>query len=264
MPDDDQRAFGRRGRSPSKPAAPIEAGFMLRGATTIVRSPLGKQLLGVLGGIAILFLLQAAYVASMKGFGRALDRHWAENAGYPGIEDAYRRGSQQDERLEQAHNHCKARSDFVTLDSSQRNALEGFDGLYSGETGLARAAAYLSCLIAYEPPRFCAPAHRAQLAAVLNDYYKLMRQVREERYLAASDPFAVKKSLLINPPRGGSPPAMVPPPSAQSDPRVLDGIRRLVTNGYLARRDLAGTFGGLPGDLDVALRGVEPLRNGCA
>jgi hypothetical protein len=42
------------------------------------------------------------------------------------------------------------------------------------------------------------------------------------------------------------------------------GLRDLIEQGYLSRKDLSGWFGSLPGDLDLALHGVERKRQGCA
>jgi hypothetical protein len=85
MTDHDHGPFGQRdGGSTRTASAPVDAASTLR---MIVRSALGTQLLGVLGGFAILFLLQAAYVASMKASGRALDRHGSETAAHPAVED---------------------------------------------------------------------------------------------------------------------------------------------------------------------------------
>jgi hypothetical protein len=52
-------------------------------------------------------------------------------------------------------------------------------------------------------------------------------------------------------------------PRFSSDERVVSGLRTLVVDGYLSRGDLAPVLGP-PGDLDLALRGVEPKRAGCA
>jgi hypothetical protein len=43
----------------------------------------------------------------------------------------------------------------------------------------------------------------------------------------------------------------------------VSGLRNLLADGYLSSRDLRPVLGP-PGDLDVALRGVEPRRAGCA
>jgi hypothetical protein len=233
------------------------------GPASILRSRLIKQLGGILIGVGILIGLQAVYVVSMKGFGRALDQHWKDNFGYPGLEDAYLATKSRDNALEQAHNHCNARTDFVQLGRAERNALEGFDGLYSGESALAKASLYVSCLTTQSPSRFCQPPHRTHLVAALTDYYRLMSKVREERYLATTSPFAVEKGMLIHP--GGSPHgATGSPPSGQSDPRIVDGLRGLITAGYLSHSDLDGLPTALAGDLRGQLRTVKPARTACA
>ena len=261
-----EKSFGRRGAKQPQPVTAATASnpaSRLASLAAIARSPLGKQLGGILVGVGILLFLQAVYIVSMKGFGRALDQHWQQNFGYPGIEDAYHRTARRDATLEEVHNNCKARTDFVQLGPAERSALEGFDGLYSGETALEKAALYLSCLTAQKPARFCQSAHRAHLAAALSDYYKLMAKVREERYLQTTSPFSVERGMLINPPVGGQFGATKAPPSAQTDPRVIDGLRALIIDGYITRRDIEGWFASLSTDLQGSLRGVEAKKVTC-
>src|SRR5437762_2519500 len=76
----------------------------------------GQRFRAILLGFAILLCFGVGYVIAMKGFGKALDRHWQEQVGYPGVEDAYKRSARTDASLERAHNDCKSRSDFVRLD----------------------------------------------------------------------------------------------------------------------------------------------------
>src|SRR5262245_44841222 len=263
----DNKTFGRRGLArPGSPPPVAEPGNDSNpaGPASILRSPLVKQLGGILIGVGILIGLQAVYVVSMKGFGRALDQHWRDNFGYPGLEDAYLRTDRGDHALDEAHNHCKARADFVQLGRAERTALEGFDGLYSGESALAKASQYLSCLTTQSPSRFCQASHRSHLVAALTDYYRLMSKVREERYLAATNTFAVEKGMLIHP-RGGNPVGgSVAPPSGQTDSRIIDGLSGLITDGYLSHRDLNGLPNALAGDLQGQLRTVKPARTSCA
>jgi hypothetical protein len=254
MNSNDQNGFGRR-RPASKP--PSSAGDSPRFENLFF-----GHLRGFLLGFGIICFLGAVYFVAMKGFGRALDQHWRENVGYPGIEDTYARSGRADATLEAVHNDCKSRSDFVRLDRNQRLALEGFDGLYSGETALAKAADYISCLTTRQRERFCNAAHRAHLVTALNDYYKLMFKVREERLFVTSNPFWTEKAALLGIP-GGTLRNMDRPPSAQSDQRVVDGLKALIVDGYLSRRSLGGFFGGLPGDLDTAMHGVEPKHRAC-
>lgn len=250
------QGFGRR-----RPAKPAPAPGPSAKAAWPKGPPFGKTLWIVLAIVGGALLLRAVNIAAMRGYGRALDQHWRENVGYPGLEDAHKRTSTGDPALEAAHNDCKSRTDFVKLGPNETRALEGFDGLYSGESALAKAAFYVACLTEHEPKRFCKAAHRTHLAAALNDYFKLMAKVREERTLTMSAPFALEKSALINPGGGQSAPGT--PPSARVDPRVVEGLRALLTNGYVSRRDLGGSWGGLPGNLDAELRGAEPRQKGC-
>jgi hypothetical protein len=225
---------------------------------------LGGILIALLVGVGIVYALGALHVVQMRGFGKALDQHGKENVGNPGVEDAYKRTAGPDASLEAIHNDCKSRSDFVRLDQGQTQALEGFDGLYSGELALAKAAYYVSCLTVEKPARMCQVTHRTHLVAALKDYYRLMGRVREERIMSTSGPFAaVRMTLMAQSSRHGPAAALPPPPSARSDERVVNGLRTLIADGYLLRRDLASVLGP-PGDLDLALRGVEPKRAGCA
>ena len=90
-----------------------------------------------------------------------------------------------------------------------------------------------------------------------------MGRVREERVISTSGPFALERSALIGAPGGRERSATTTPPSAQTDERVVNSLRALLVNGYLSRSDLAPVLGP-PGDLDLALRGAEPKRAGCA
>jgi hypothetical protein len=264
--------FGRRrlperttGLSESGKPAPLSnlvAAEGSNGGGSVFNAPPVRQSAAVMVGVGIVLFLGLVYFVAMKGFGKALDQHWQQNVGYPGVEDAYKRVGRADASLESIHNDCKSRSDFVRLDNSQSRALEGFDGLYSGEAALAKAAFYLSCLAAEKPARLCQQVHRAHLVAALKDYYRLMGRVREERMLTTSSPFASERAALMGAP-GREHRATTPPPSAQTDERVVNGLRMLIVNGYLSRADLAPVLGP-PGDLDLALRGAEAKRAGCA
>ena len=133
---------------------------------------------GLLLGFGIVSLLFAINFTAMKGFGRALDRHWSENVGYPGVEDAFNRVGSTDKLLEQVHNDCKSRSDFVGRDKPRKrgDVMQSVD-----ETILGRAVVYLSCLATAQPERFCQAVHRKHLFAAVKDYYRLKGKIREEQ-----------------------------------------------------------------------------------
>jgi hypothetical protein len=98
----------------------------------------------------------------------------------------------------------------------------------------------------------------------LKDYNRLMGRVREERVMSTSGPFAAVRMTLVAPSsRDRSAATPPPPPSARSDDRLVHGLRMLIVDGYLSRRDLEPVLGP-PGDLDLVLRGVEPNRANCA
>ena len=97
----------------------------------------------------------------MKGFGRVLDRHWSQNVGYPGVEDAFKRSGNTDKLLERVHNDCKSRSDFVG-----RNKPTSRDDVISGDDIiLGRTVTYLSCLANEQPARFCQAPHRMPICS---------------------------------------------------------------------------------------------------
>lgn len=262
------KEFGRRqlpDRNPARPSdaasSPSTVAAVAAVLAAFLAAPLIRQIGGILVGVAIVVLLVFAYVGMMKGFGRALDQQWSQNAiGYPGVEDAYNRRNDHDSLLQQIHNNCKSRSDLVRLPRGHDRALDGFDGLYAGEWSIARAAYYLACLTAEQPERLCRPAHRSHLIAALKDYYRLIARVREERLLAASGPFAAERMSLMRAPQDDGSPMRLP--SARTDQRVVEGLRRLVTEGYLTTRDLAAVLES-SSDLAPALAGVEPKRKGC-
>jgi hypothetical protein len=270
MTDSDNQGFGRR-KPAERQAYVSPAGTTAsakRGQTagldisSIPVAPVGGSsgaLGGVLFGLAIVGCLIGGYVVMMKGFGRALDTHWRENVGYPGIEDAYKRTAGGDVSLERIHNDCKSRSDFVRLNRSRTQTFDGpgLDGLFGGEAALNQAAYYVSCLTGEQPERFCQQVHRTHLITALKDYYRLMGRAR---WMLSGNPFSAPR-VFGGPSREAIPTTQTP--SAQTDERVVAGLRTLLQGGYLSRRDLSPVMGA-PGDLDIALKGVEPRRSGCA
>jgi hypothetical protein len=214
---------------------------------------------GLLLGFGIVSLLFAVNFAAMKGFGRALDRHWTENVGYPGVEDAFKRVGSTDKLLEQVHNDCKSRSDFVGRDRPRKR---GEAMMSVDDTFLGRAVVYLSCLAASQPERFCQPPHRKHLFAAVKDYYRLKGKIREEQVFSRQGPFAAQRDLLMGPTRETLPTTATM--ALESDPRVIDAFKALVGGGYVTSRELVNATGGWPSDLDLVLRDVKPTRKGCA
>jgi hypothetical protein len=197
----------------------------------------------------------------MKGFGRALDRYWAENAGYPGLDDAYKRttAAGSDKLLEQVHNDCKSRSDFVGRHRPKTHA----EVMSADEITIGRAVIYLSCLAYERPARFCEARHRAHLFAAVKDYYRLKSKIREEHAFMNASPFAAERNALIGVPTREIIPT-TSPRAAASDPRIVGALKALVSSGFISRRELVSATGGWPNDLDFVLRSAEPKQKGCA
>src|SRR5262245_47388038 len=124
MAQNSNHGFGKRKPEERKPYVspdgppPKSKGGQMGGldVASIAVTPVGRSSGGamssILFGLTIVACLVGGYVVMMKGFGRALDQHWRENVGYPGIEDAYKRTAGGDVSLERIHNDCKSRSDF--------------------------------------------------------------------------------------------------------------------------------------------------------
>jgi hypothetical protein len=251
----ESNGFGRRQPSP-RTILPSGAGPAGRSGFSLPTS-----VKGLLIGFGVVGLLFAIHVVTMKGFGRALDRHWAEDVGYPGVEDAYKRsaGAGSDKLLEQVHNDCKSRSDFVGRNVPKKHA----DVMSSDEIIVGRSVTYLSCLAYEKPVRFCQAQHRGHLFAAVRDHYRLKAKMREEQVLMNAGPFAANRNALIGGPTRELI-ATTSPMASESDPRIIDAFKALVVGGYLTRRELVGATGGWPNDLDLVLRGVEPKQRGCA
>lgn len=215
-------------------------------------------LLGVVVGFAVVALLLGVNVSAMKGFGRALDTYWAGSAGFPNVEDAFKRTAGADRKLEEIHNDCKSRSDFVGRNRPKTEA----DVLSADEISVGQAVTYVTCLATEQPARFCEPVHRAQLLAAVRDYYRLKGKLREEHLLMNAGPLAFNRSALIGNPWREMLPTTAPL-GLESDPRIVGALRALVVGGYVSRAELVGAGRGWPSDLDTALQSVEPRRKGC-
>jgi len=197
-------------------------------------------------------------VGVMKGLGRSFDRFWFTDL--PSVEDAHRRSTGSDQALlEQVHNNCKSRSDFIGQPNRRGlpDPTEILQAL-SGEAGLSKAAMYVSCLATEQPERFCQPAHRAHLVTAVREYFGVLGRVRAQNTFL---PFAAVQTELMAGSRDTR--RNTPPPSIQTDQRLVGGLRRAIMDGYLSQRDFSSVFG-MPGDLEAQLRGVEPRRAGCA
>jgi hypothetical protein len=253
-----KREFGRR-----RPATYRAAHLAADDAPGLLSSKLAKQIAGVLAGVALAATLMFVHDGALKGFGRMFDQYWAASAGYPAVDDAYARTKAKDAALDQAHNACKARSDFAGRGRTRGAA----DPLPGDAVTLARSATYLSCLANEKPERFCQASHRAHLLAATTDYYRLMAKMEEERRMNAVDPIAMDR-VLDNLQKHGTPPPLVMPTTgtampATSTPEVAAALRALVVGGYVGRRELLGAAAGWPNDLDTILRDVTAAHKGC-
>jgi hypothetical protein len=172
------------------------------------------------------------------------------NVSQPGME-----GSNADVPLDRVHNGCKARSDFVSFDAARSRGPNDANAVHAGDAALNTAATYISCLTSEQPERFCNWKHRTHLISALKDYYRLMARVREDRIMMTGGPMAAARNSLVGSPgREGS--------IVHTDDRVVHGLRALLLDGYLTRQDLSPVLHPLT-DLEQALQGVEPRRQGC-
>jgi hypothetical protein len=188
---------------------------------------------GVLAGVAVIAIMLGGYFALNKGLARVFDRFWTGDSAPPGIEDAYKRSGLADAAtgkdllLEQVHNACRSRSEFVV-----RGQPKNADGTLSDSSALLKQATYLSCLAGERPSRFCQAAHRSHLLMSVRDYFKLMASAK-----------------------GNATPG--------TDPRVLAALTSIVERGYIARRDLVGAASGWSNDLEAQIANATPSRRGC-
>jgi hypothetical protein len=216
---------------------------------------LPKPLIGVLAGIAVVSMLFGSHVVAMKQFGGALDQHWAQNAGFPDVDRAYKQSGSSSRLLEQVHNNCFSQAEFPG-DDRPRSTAEVMSAV--GIT-VGRAVKYVSCVAGEQPKRLCGRDHRMHLFAALNDYYKLQAKIRDEHSWRNAGHFG---------PSFGGPEretfATTLPRSSDTDPRIVSSLKLLISSGYLSRRDLIEATEDWPNDLGVALRGVEPKQKGCA
>ena len=213
-----------------------------------------KQIGGILAGVVIVFVVITLYVNGMKSAGRALDKQWAENAGYPAL-DQRANAPATDDKLRTA---CLATAKRAGLNRAMNNELDYFTSIRVGENQLEQHAAFIDCLITEQPRRLCQAEHRAHLAGALRDYFRLRTRVREEWLMARSPP---SMGLVARPGQHG---VSAQYPSERTDPRIASGLRSLIESGYLTPADLgAGFLSRMPGNLDEHLKGVEPKKKSC-
>lgn len=219
-----------------------------------------RQIGGILAGVAIMFVVGTLYVSGMKSAGRALDKSWAENAGYPALDQQPARATAPatDDKVRTA---CLARAKQARLNRAMDRELDYFVNINVGESQLEQHAAFIDCLITEQPRRLCEAEHRSHLAGALRDYFRLRMRVREEWMMARSPMSAAGRGLIAMP---GSSGVSAQFPSERTDPRIINGLRSLVTDGYLTTADLgSGLFSRMPGDLEEQLKGFERKKRSC-
>jgi hypothetical protein len=220
-----------------------------------------RQIAGIMLGVAIVFGAITIYVGGMKKAGRALDRQWEENAGYPALDSPPARRAGADVSSD-VRTTCKARAEQVKLNAATRRDLDYYVNIWVGEEQLLQHAAFITCLSSTQPARLCQPEHRGHLAGAVRDYFRLRMRVREEWTMARTNPFGAAQAGLM--PLPGAQGINARFPSERTDPDIIAGLTRLIADGYLARADLgAGMFSRMPGDLETQLTGIERKKRSC-
>jgi hypothetical protein len=224
-------------------------------------SPGVRQIAGITLGVAIVFGIVMIYVSGMKMAGRALNRQWEENAGYPALDNpsARRAGANVSSDVRTT---CKARADQVKLNAATRRELDYYVDIWVGEEQLMQHAAFINCLSSTQSFRFCQPEHREHLAGAVRDYFRLRMRVGEEWAMARNNPFGAAQTGLM--PLPGAQGINARFPSERTDPDIIAGLTRLIADGYLTRADLgASMFSSMPGDLAKQLTGAERKKRSC-
>ena len=266
------REFGRRSAAPRNtvhpmpPAGASQAGNSNGGDSTGLGSVLNsrgiRQIGGVVIGFAIAFGIVTFYINGMKMAGRALDDRWAENAGYPALDNPPARRTDAGATYNELRTSCKARADKVDLPRAMNLELDYFVNIRVGELNVEQHAEFIDCLMTTLPGRFCRAEHKAHLVDAIRTYFRLRTRVREEWAMMRNNPMgATAMGLMPMPGRDG---ITARYPSERTDPRIIAGLTTLIADGYLTRADLgAGMFGRIPGDLEDALKGVERKNRSC-
>jgi hypothetical protein len=241
---------------PAVPATPAASGFF-----KIITSRGVLQIGGILIGVVITLAGVTEYARSMKSAGKALDRSWADNTGYPTLDQSPSAQPNAPSTHGELRAACLATAKKASLSRTMTADLDHFANIRVGEAQIEQHAALIGCLIASHPDRFCQAEHRAHLVDSVNNYFRLRMRVREE-WIMARGPFSAPAvGLVARPGRDG---VSTQFPSERTDPRIVDGLRSLIEQGLLTPADLgAGFFGRMPGDLAEQLKGVERKKAAC-
>ncbi|HEV7879929.1 hypothetical protein [Bradyrhizobium sp.] len=220
-------------------------------------SPLVKQIGGIALGVALAFALAGANMYFMKQMGKSLDRNFVENAAAGNPAATIEQVGGDDDLLQSVHRICTRRAAQAKLTEAQTRAVDLSFHLEAGESELIRAAAYVACFAAEQPKRFCQKPQRQHLAEAVRQYLKLYNQMREEWQLQTGSRVAPTAAAI----RPGQF-AVTDIPSARVDPQLVENLRALATNGFIAASDFGGFAAfGTPREVTDALKGVE-ARNG--
>ena len=245
---EDNGGFGRRRLQPELPL-PTSAGYGM--------SPLVKQIGGVAVGVALVVALAGANMYVKQQVGKSLDRNFVESATAGNPAAAIEQVGGGDEVLQSVHRTCSRRAAQASLTEGQTRATGMAMSLEAGESELVRAAAYVACLAAEQPKRFCQKAQRQHLAEAVRQYLKLYGQTREEWQLRTGSPGGALAGAA-----GQA--GMTGLPSAQVDPQLVENLRALARKGLIAAGDFGGFAGfGTPRELTAAFKGVEASKGAC-
>jgi hypothetical protein len=246
--------FGRRGVT--RPV-PVQV------AADVAGSPLVRQIGGILFGVAIAFALGAAGVFAMKFTGRQLGQNFLEQATPGAPKDAIKQITNPDSNLTRIQQTCAQRAKDAELTKAQRDATEGYMSIYSGESELADAAAFIQCLAESQPARFCQAPDRKHLVEALRQYAKLNRQM-VEAWSISTGGMERQRAVLMGAPARPEQRVRLGLPSSVMSPSMVSALRTLAADGHVAIRDLSAlTANGLPPQLKEALADIRPKKAMC-
>jgi hypothetical protein len=220
-------------------------------------SPLVKQLGGIALGVAVACALAAAHMNSMKQAGKSLDQAFVERAVPGNPEAAIEQVGGGDALLKNVHRVCIARAARADLTELQRIATDPVSILQTGERRLARAAAYVACLMNEQPQRFCQKPQQQHLFEAMRQYLKLATQIQVEWKLQAVGPAA-----MVTPPWRPEQLAAIDMPSTRLDPQIVEGLVALDASGYLPASEFA-RFDGLGLSLGGSQASAQTRKAAC-